>query len=137
MIDHPHLAATALPYFFLAQATAMPYMRPMQTVVETKAYVSAAKDAGMSEEEMQAVVNTVAADPRAGSIMPRCGGARKLRVAKPGFGKSGGYRVITYFGGEDMPVFLLTVFGKNEKANLSDAEKNALAAMTKRLRDSF
>lgn len=137
MIDRPRPSPTALPYSYLAEATAMPYTRPMQTVVETKAYISAAKDAGMSEEEMQAVVNTVAADPQAGAIMPRCGGARKLRVAKPGSGKSGGYRVITYFGGEDMPVFLLTVFGKNEKANLSEAEKKALAAMTKRLRDSF
>ena len=109
----------------------------MQTVVETKTYLSAAEDAGMSEEEMQAVVNAVAADPQAGAVMPRCGGARKLRVAKPGSGKSGGYRVITYFGGEDMPVFLLTVFSKNEKASLSDGEKDGLAALTKRLRDSF
>jgi hypothetical protein len=87
----------------------------MQTVIETRAYLAAAKDAGMSEDEMQAVVNAVAADPQAGAIMPGCGGARKLRVAKPGSGKSGGYRVISYFGGADMPVFLLTVFGKNER----------------------
>ena len=108
----------------------------MQEVVETKAYLAAAKDAGMSEDEMQAVVNAVAADPQAGAIMAGCGGARKLRVAKPGAGKSGGYRVISYFGGEDRPVYLLTVFGKNEKANLSKAERNALAVLTKTLRDS-
>jgi hypothetical protein len=36
-----------------------------------------------------------------------------------------------------MPVFLLTVFGKGEKANLSEKEKNALAGLTKTLRDSF
>jgi hypothetical protein len=115
----------------------MPYNIGMHGVLETRAYISAAKDAGMSEEEMQAVVDTVAANPQAGAVMPGCGGARKLRVARPGSGKSGGYRVITYFGGEDLPVFLLTVFGKNEKANLSGAEKNALAALTKRLRDSL
>jgi hypothetical protein len=109
----------------------------MQAVVETKAYLSAAKDAGMSEEEMLAVVDVIAAAPQIGAIMAGCGGARKIRIAKPGSGKSGGYRVITYFGGEDMPVFLLTVFGKNERANLSDAEKNALAALTKTLRDSL
>jgi hypothetical protein len=109
----------------------------MHTVIELKAYLAAAKGAGMSEEEMQAVVDTVAANPEAGSIMPRCGGARKLRVAKPGTGKSGGYRVISYFGGADMPVFLLTVFGKGEKANLSEAEKNMLAALIKRLRDEY
>ena len=74
---------------------------------------------------------------RAGAIMSGCGGARKLRVAKPGGGKSGGYRVITYFGGGDMPVFLLTAFGKSERVSLTGAEKNALAALTKTLRDSF
>jgi len=109
----------------------------MQTVVETTAYLSAAKGAGMSDDERQAVVDMIAADPEAGAIMPRCGGARKVRVAKPGGGKSGGYRVITYFGGADMPVFLLTVFGKGEKANLSEGEKNQLAALTKALRDTY
>lgn len=109
----------------------------MQTVIETNAYIAAAKDAGMSAEEMAAVVDRIAADPEAGEIMPGCGGARKLRVAKPGRGKSGGYRVITYFPGVTHPVFLLTVFGKNEKANLTKAERNALAAMTKRLTSSL
>ncbi len=91
----------------------------------------------MSEEEMQAVVDTLAADPEAGAIMPRCGGARKLRVRKPGSGKSGGYRVITFFGGIDMPVFLITAFGKGEKANLSEKEKVAVAAFCKRLKDQY
>ncbi|KQN79937.1 addiction module toxin RelE [Sphingomonas sp. Leaf67] len=91
----------------------------------------------MSSDEQQAVVNLIAANPQAGDIMPGCGGARKLRVARPGGGKSGGYRVITYFGGGDMPTFLLAVFGKNEKTNLTKAERNALALLTKTLADSF
>jgi hypothetical protein len=45
--------------------------------------------------------------------------------------------VITYFGGDDLPVFLLTVFGKNERANLTQSERNGLAVLTKRLKDSF
>ena len=109
----------------------------MHTVLETGAYLGAAADVGMTEDERNAVVDLLAANPIAGDVMPGCGGARKLRVAKPGKGKSGGYRVISYFGGEDLPVFLLTVFGKNERANLTQAERNGLAALTKRLRDSF
>jgi hypothetical protein len=105
----------------------------MHCIVETAAYLSAASDAGMTDDERIAVVDMLAANPTAGDIMPGCGGARKLRVAKPGKGKSGGYRVITYFGGESVPVFLLTVFGKNERANLTKAERNGLAALTKRL----
>ena len=109
----------------------------MHTVVETNAYIAAAKDAGMGPEDMAAVVDTLAANPGAGEAMPGCGGARKLRVAKPGAGKSGGYRVVSYCGGEGVPVFLLTVFGKNEKTSLTGAERNALAALTKRLGDSL
>jgi hypothetical protein len=105
----------------------------MHTVIETAAYLAAAKDAGMSTDEMTAVVDLIAADPEAGEIMPGCGGARKLRVAKPGKGKSGGYRVITYYAGANVPAFLLTVFGKGDKASLTKGERNALAAMTKRL----
>ncbi|MDY0957870.1 type II toxin-antitoxin system RelE/ParE family toxin [Sphingomonas sp. CFBP8993] len=105
----------------------------MQTVIETQAYIASAKDAGMSADEMAAVVDMIAASPEAGEIMPGCGGARKLRVARPGGGKSGGYRVITYFAGDVFPVFLLTVFGKNEKANLTQAQRNTLAGLTKNL----
>jgi hypothetical protein len=83
------------------------------------------------------VVDLIAANPEAGEIMPGCGGVRKLRVARPGRGKSGGYRVITYYAGIDVPTFLLTVFGKNEKANLTKGERNALAAFTKTLTDSL
>lgn len=109
----------------------------MHTIIETAAYLSAAASAGMTEAERNAVVDLLAANPTAGEIMPGCGGARKLRVARPGKGKSGGYRVITYFGGPDVPLFLLTVFGKNERANLTKAERNGLAALTRRLADSF
>lgn len=109
----------------------------MQSVIETNAYLAAAKNAGMSAEEQAGVVDLIAANPEAGEIMPGCGGARKLRVAKPGKGKSGGYRVITYFGGANVPVFLLTVFPKNMKSNLTKAEQNAFAKATKTLVDSL
>ena len=54
-----------------------------------------------------------------------------------GKGKSGGYRIVWYFGGGDIPVFLLTVFGKGEKANLTQGERNALRQMTKLLKESL
>lgn len=109
----------------------------MHAVIETNAYLKAADEAGMSEEERANVVDITAVNPEAGAIMPGCGGARKLRVRKPGTGKSGGYRVITYFAGVDLPVFLLTVFGKGEKDTLTKAERNALAGLTKTLKDSL
>jgi hypothetical protein len=49
--------------------------------------------------------------------------------ARQGSGKSGGVRVIYYFYNETMPLFLLNMFGKNEKANLSKAERNKMAKL--------
>ncbi len=54
------------------------------------------------------------------------GGARKLRWGTQGRGKSGGIRVVTFFSGPPVPVFLLTVFGKGERINLTKAERNTL-----------
>jgi hypothetical protein len=84
----------------------------------------------MSDEEREALVDHVAANPTDGVLIQGTGGCRKLRYRKPGTGKSGGYRVITFFDGEDIPVALLTVFGKNERDNLSKAERNELGAAT-------
>ena len=109
----------------------------MHTVVETAAYVAAAKDAGMSDAERQLAVSVLADDPQAGDVMQGTGGCRKVRIAGRGKGKSGGYRIITAFGGGDVPVFLLTVFGKGEKDNLAKAERNDLAKLTKALFDGY
>lgn len=87
----------------------------MQTVIETESYLRAAKDAGMNEDEKTAAVDLVAGDPEAGDVMQGTGGVRKARLAGRGKGKSGGYRIVWYFGGGDIPVFLLTVSAKARK----------------------
>ena len=62
--------------------------------------------------------------------MQGTGGIRKLRWSAHGRGKSGGIRIIYYYHNESIPLFLLTVFGKGEKANLSKGERNELAKFT-------
>jgi hypothetical protein len=109
----------------------------MQTIIETKPYLAAADAAAMTESERERVVMFLARNPDAGDLIKESGGCRKIRIAKDGTGKSGGYRVITWFGGRDIPVFLLTVFAKGQKANLSDRECNALAKLTATLRASL
>ena len=89
----------------------------MHTVVETPGYVADAKAAGLSAAERETVVEIVANRPQAGEEIPGTGGARKVRVAGRGKGKSGGYRVITFYSGDDVPVFLLAVYSKGKKAN--------------------
>ncbi len=62
--------------------------------------------------------------------MEGTGGIRKLRWPAHGKGKSGGVRVIYYFHNELTPLFLLSLFGKGEKANLTKSERNDLAKLT-------
>jgi hypothetical protein len=98
----------------------------MQAVVETPDYLRDARAAEIGDGERRSIVDFVAANPQAGDLIVGSGGARKIRFAAPGRGKSGGYRVVTYYGGNDLPVFLLNVFKKGDRVNLSRTEVNEL-----------
>ena len=99
--------------------------RPLHTVVETLEFQRCVRGRLM-DAEREALIDHLARHPDAGDVMPGAGGARKLRWAVQGRGKSGGVRVITFFSGPPVPVFLLSVFGKGEKINLTKAERNTL-----------
>ena len=76
----------------------------VRSVVETPNYLSDARKVGVSEPERRFIVDTISADPTMGDLIQGTGGARKVRFQGRGKGKSGGYRVVTYFGGDDIPV---------------------------------
>jgi len=109
----------------LDQWCPMEYKRIVQTVVETPTYLAIANKL-FSEEERADIVALVSADPECGDVVRGTGGFRKVRIARKGMGKSGGARVVYIWRNERFPVFLITVFRKNEKENLSMAERNAL-----------
>lgn len=109
----------------------------MHTVIETPAYLCAADEAGLSWDEKYAIVDFLAENPTAGDEMKGTGGCRKLRFPGRGKGKRGGYRVITFYSGTDVPVFLITMFSKGERANLSKAERNGLAKLTSTLVETY
>jgi hypothetical protein len=106
------------------------YYMTMQTVVETPMFLKAAQPL-FDEAGREEIVRTIATNPEAGDLMPGTGGYRKMRFARQGMGKRGGARVVYLYGDEDFPVFLITVYAKSEKGNLSKAEQNALAKMAK------
>lgn len=107
----------------------------MHTVVETPSFLAAAAKAGMTETERVVAIDLIAANPAAGDIIPGGGGARKVRVPGRGKGKSGGYRVLTYYMTDDEPVFLLSVINKDKAANLTDAQKAGVKSVVKDIRD--
>lgn len=102
------------------------------TVVETASFVADAK-ACLKDEERTEAINMIAANPECGDLIPGGGGIRKVRFAIGGKGKSGGVRIIYYYHNERVPTFLLAVFAKNDRANLTRAETNMLGNAAKML----
>ncbi len=100
----------------------------MITVAEVPEYIRRVEKL-LSNEERRDVIDYLAAHPKAGDLMEGTGGVRKLRWGRGSQGKSGGVRVIYYFHSEAMPLYLLTLFAKNERANISKAERNELAGL--------
>jgi hypothetical protein len=109
----------------------------MHTVIETADYLQDAKDAGLSAEEMVAIIEIISSDPKAGDVMVGTGGARKLRFGAGGTGKRGGVRTVHYFGGDDVPVFMLAIIKKGDRDNLSKAECNALRKELQGIADAY
>lgn len=108
----------------------------MITVVELSEFIRRSKKL-LDENEVKNLISYLAIYPTEGVIMRGTGGIRKLRWKRKGTGKSSGVRVIYYFYNDNYPLFLLTVFGKSEKVNLSQAERNELAKLTHILLESY
>jgi hypothetical protein len=100
----------------------------MLTIAELPEYIRRAEKL-MSASERLDIVNYLAAHPKAGDLIEGTGGIRKLRWGRGAQGKSGGVRIIYYVHSDLMPLYLLTLFAKNERANISKAERNELAAL--------
>lgn len=108
----------------------------METVVETPEFIGRIAKL-MPDAERDELIAFLAANPEAGDLIRGTGGVRKLRWGLEGRGKRGGARIIYFFRNTTMPVFLLTAFAKNQRADLSQAERNDLRSLTKILVESY
>jgi hypothetical protein len=109
----------------------------MHGVVFTRVFERHARDAGLSESEIMAIAVELSENPLAGDLMLGTGGARKVRFARQGKGKSGGFRTVHYFGGVDVPIFVLALIDKGKRSDLSQAERNELSRLLPRLREAY
>jgi len=107
------------------------------TFVESKLFVVTAKGV-LSDQELRAVQATLLADPQAGAVIQGTHGARKVRVALPGGGKSGGgksggARVIYVHVPTRARVYLLLAYPKNVAGTLSAAGRTLVADEIRRI----
>jgi hypothetical protein len=106
------------------------------TVIETPSFLRDAKRL-LNDEERREIIAFLAQNPNVGSVLKGTGGIRKVRFAREGGGKSGGYRVIYFFHSPEIPLFALNVFVKSEKVNISPAERNALKELAVLLASTY
>ncbi len=90
----------------------------------------------LADQAVMELQRYLAWNPVAGDVIPGTGGVRKLRWAAKGHGKRGGARVIYYYADRARPLYLLAVYAKNEKVDLSAKEKKQMAALVDVLCDA-
>ena len=84
-------------------------------------------------QDHQDVISYLAEHPKSGDLIEGTGGVRKLRWGRGSQGKSGGVRVIYYFHNSTMPLYLLTLYAKNTRSNLSNSQRHELFELTSQL----
>jgi hypothetical protein len=87
-----------------------------------------------TDDEYQALQNELEANPEKGDVIQGAGGARKVRMGIRGQGKSGGARVIYYVRVSKDVIFLLDIYTKREKADLTKKEKESLSEVIQALK---
>lgn len=100
-------------------------MHRLITVAEMPLFVKQA-EAVWSSEERTEFIDFIANNPEAGDLIPGTGGIRKVRWSRSGSGKRGGVRVIYFFYDESRPLFLLMVYAKARKEDLTPDETKIL-----------
>ena len=106
------------------------------SVVETQTFESDVSQC-MSEVELNEFISQIAANPEMGVVIKGTGGIRKVRWVIQNRGKRSGVRIIYYFHDLNMPLFLLAVFKKNEKQDLSAEEKKLLKSLSEELVNNY
>lgn len=87
-----------------------------------------------SDAEREEFVGYVARNPSVGDIIPDTGGVRKVRWNREGAGKRGGARVIYFYAHMGRPLYLLMVYAKSRKEDLSAGEKRTVRGLAAALK---
>jgi len=98
--------------------------------IETELFTKQAEKE-LQDEDYGEFQRHLAMHPNAGPVIRGSGGVRKVRWALPGKGKSGGIRVMYYWRSNKDQIYLLYLFKKGERSDLTDSQLKELAKYVK------
>ena len=108
----------------------------MQTLVPIGSFEDKARRL-LGKVGFDGMLEFLARRPKAGRVIQGTGGLRKVRIARPGTGKSGGTRVIYYYHNVDKPMLLLLIYAKADQENLTNVQKAQLKNHVDAIIDKF
>ena len=95
------------------------------------------KAMGLTDDDLKSLQEELILNPTKGDLMQGTGGLRKIRIPFENRGKSGSGRACYVDFIVYEKIYLITAYPKNEKENLSKAERNAIAAMIMQLENAL
>jgi hypothetical protein len=110
----------------------MAYIMRGVEFIETPTFTRLLADL-LTDDEYAGLQNVLMEDPSSGDIIKGGGGIRKLRHAKTGQGKSGGVRIIYYWLRSDGQIYMLLIYPKSKKDDLTDRQTALLREFVKEL----
>lgn len=95
-----------------------------KTFIQTKEFSKNWDLLGYTDKDLRTLENELLNNPKAGKVIRGTGNLRKYRFALPNQGKSSSIRVCYVDFVIQETIYLITVYSKKEKDNLSKAERN-------------
>lgn len=86
---------------------------------------------GLDDSTLAQLEDYLMDNPDAGNVIVGTGGLKKVRWALPHTGKSGGIRVLYIDFIFDSVIYMIDLFPKDEKENISQAERNNIKQIIK------
>ena len=105
------------------------------TFVETSIFSKKVDSLKDGESVKKLIQNELLNDPDKGDLIKDTGGLRKLRIKKSDRGKSGSYRIVYFHLNARNQIFLIDLYEKGQKEDLTEAEKKIIRSLIKKLKD--
>ena len=96
-----------------------------RTFIEVPTFTKKWKNLGLTDDNLRALENVLLNDPKAGDVIQGTGGLRKIRIPLENTGKRGGGRVIYVDIEIKETIYIINVYTKNEKDDLTEEEKRS------------